>query len=280
MQNLATRLTSIERRLATRTIEPRLIYEDPVTFARQKLGFKPDAWQAHVLESQHTRLLMNICRQAGKSTVSAILALHRALYVPRSLILLVSPSLRQSSELFRKGQDFLFALPVRPVLTEENRLSLQLRNGSRIVSLPAKEATVRGFSSVSLVIEDEAARVSDDLHMTIRPMLAVSRGRHILMSTPFGKRGHFYDAWEHGGADWERVKITAGECPRIPRDFLAEEKRSMPALWFDSEYRCEFVDTPDVVFSQEDIMRALDADVPAFQPLPAPWEQNRNGARL
>lgn len=257
-----------------------MLYQDPVYFAKHRLGFSPDDWQEGVLTSQSKRLLLNCCRQSGKSTTTAVLALHQALFVPRSLILLVSPSLRQSSELFRKVGDFLTVLPVRPALVEDNKLSLQLRNGSRIVSLPSKEETIRGFSGASLIIEDESARVSDDIFYALRPMLAVSNGRHILMSTPWGRRGHFFEAWENGGADWERIRITADDCPRIPRAFLAEERRNMPAMWYASEYNCEFVDTPDHVFSQEDIMRALDANVTAFQPPPAAWDKNGNGARI
>ena len=36
------------------------------------------------------------------------------------------------------------------------------------------------------------------------PMLAVSGGATWLLSTPNGARGFFWEAWEHGGPDWER----------------------------------------------------------------------------
>ncbi len=41
---------------------------------------------------------------------------------------------------------------------------------------------------------DEAARVSDELYRAVRPMLATSGGRIVLLSTPFGKRGFFFRA--------------------------------------------------------------------------------------
>jgi hypothetical protein len=53
------------------------------------------------------------------------------------------------------------------------------------VGLPGTEATIRGFSAVSLLLVDEAARCSDELYLAIRPMLAVSDGTLWLMSTPF-----------------------------------------------------------------------------------------------
>jgi hypothetical protein len=233
---------------------------DPVRFAHA-LGFEPDAWQAGVLRSQSKRLLLLCSRQTGKSTVSALLALHRALYYPGSLILLVSPSLRQSGELFRKVSEWLTRLDVTPRLTEDNRLSLTLAGGSRVVSLPSSEATIRGFSGASLIIEDEAARVPDDLYRAVRPMLAVSGGRLILLSTPFGKRGHFFDEWTNGGASWERVSVTATECPRISADFLAEERASLGEWWYRQEYECAFVETSDQVFSYDLVMGAITADV-------------------
>lgn len=267
MATLAARIQRTEQRLAKRKAEPVMLYVDPVYFARHKLGFRPDAWQARILQSESKRLLLNCCRQSGKSTTTAILSLHQSLYFPGSLVLLISPSLRQSAELFRKVLDHLAALPVRPSLTEDNKLSLRLKNGSRIVSLPSSEATVRGFSAVSLLIEDESARVPDSLHLACKPMLATSNGRMILMSTPWGRRGHFFEAWENGGPSWERVRVTARDCPRIPATFLAGEEASMPAAWFRSEYCCAFTDNENSVFRSEDIAAALSGDVKPLWPV-------------
>src|SRR5262245_29028072 len=133
---------------------------DPVEFSRY-VGIEPDPWQAEVLRYDGRRLLLNCSRQSGKSTTTAIKALHTALYKPKSLILLVSPGLRQSQELFRKVKDAFNTMVDRPGLIEDNKLSLTLVNNSRIVSLPGDQSTVRGYSGVSLILEDEAAQVKD-----------------------------------------------------------------------------------------------------------------------
>ncbi|MDA2918728.1 terminase family protein [Desulfobacterota bacterium AH_259_B03_O07] len=237
---------------------------DPVAFAKE-LGFNPDSWQAKVLMWFGNRILLNCSRQTGKSTTAAILALHKAIYKPDSLILLVSPSLRQSSELFRKVTDLLNRLTVRPRKVEDNRLSCTFENKSRIVSLPSSEATIRGFSGANLIIEDESSRVPDELYRAIRPMLAVSGGELILMSTPFGKRGHFFEEWDKG-ENWEKVKITAYECPRISEEFLEEERASLGDWWYRQEYECEFVEPVDSVFGYELVMGMLSRDVkPLFE---------------
>src|SRR4029434_3443645 len=98
--------------------------------------------------------------------------------------------------------------------TAESALRLELANGSRIISLPGDEGTIRGFSGVAMLIIDEAALVADSLYYSVRPMLAVSRGRLVALSTPFGKRGWFHDEW-HGAGAWQRLKVTAQDCPRI-----------------------------------------------------------------
>ncbi|MBA3247308.1 MAG: hypothetical protein H0T63_04410 [Pyrinomonadaceae bacterium] len=224
-------------------------------------GLTLDAWQRDVLESSARQIILLVTRQGGKSTVSSIRALHRALYTPASLVLLLAPSYRQSKELFRKVKDALAALPFCGPLLSESALELEFTNLSRIVALPGKEATIRGFSGVSLLIVDEASRVPDELYQAVRPMLAVSAGRIVLLSTPFGARGFFHQEWTAGGADWQRTKVTADQCPRILRVWLEQERRAIPDNVFRSEYLCEFTDTLDSVFSYDDIQRALDDDI-------------------
>jgi hypothetical protein len=129
------------------------------------------------------------------------------------------------------------------------------------VSLPSTEATIRGFSGANLIVEDEAARVSDELYYAVRPMLAVSGGRLILMSTPFGKRGHFHHEWTEGGEAWERIEIKATDCPRISPAFLAEERASLGDWWYRQEYDCQFVETIDQIFSYDLIIAAISSDV-------------------
>jgi hypothetical protein len=225
-------------------------------------GLVPDKWQKSVLRSSAAHVLLLCSRQAGKSTVAAALALRSALLTPRALVLLLSPTLRQSGELFRDKVLALWGALGSPLrIRKPTQLELALSNGSRIVSLPESEEGIRGFSGVNLLIIDEASRVSDALYRAVRPMLAVSRGRLVGLSTPFGKRGFFYEAWA-GPAAWERVSITADQVPRITSEFLQEERLALGERWYRQEYHCSFEDAVGAVFSQADIDAAFVADVP------------------
>jgi hypothetical protein len=230
-------------------------------WAQEALGFEPDAIQAQVLSSVSERGLLNCTRQWGKSTVTAAKAVHQAWSKPESLTLVVSPSARQSGEFLRKASAFTRRLKVKPKGDGDNEISLAFPNGSRIVGLPGSEATVRGFSAVSLMLVDEAARVTDELYLAIRPMLAVSSGALWLMSTPFGKRGFFYEAWENGGEEWERIRVRADQCPRISPKFLEEERSTMGDRWFRQEYECQFEDEVSGVFARDLVVQAITDEV-------------------
>jgi len=230
----------------------------------QDVGLEPDPWQRQVLMSRAERLMLLCCRQSGKSTVTASLALNTALDQPGSLVLLLSPSLRQSGELFRKVVGFYEDLgrPVAPV--QETATTLQLKNDSRIVSLPGTPDTVRGYSGVRLLVIDEAAITSDELFAAVNPMLAVSRGRMVALSTPLGQRGWFYDAWEREDKLWQRIKVTAWDCPRISRRFLDEQRQILSERHFRQEYECSFEETVGQIFSTESINAAFDPEFAGF----------------
>ncbi len=232
---------------------------DPIAFS-VSIGITPDPWQAEVLRYEGRRLLLNCCRQSGKSTTTATKALHKAIYTPKSLILLISPSLRQSKELLIKVKDGYNAIHDPPKLLEDNALSITLANNSRIISLPGDQGTVRGYSGVSLILMDEASQVEDDLYKAILPMLMVSDGQLILMSTPFGKRGFFYEEWI-GENEWQRVKITGADCPRMDAEKLEKQKKSMGDMFFRQEYRCEFLDNTLQTFQSGLVEAAMDDSI-------------------
>jgi hypothetical protein len=234
---------------------------DTGEWMRTRLGFEADEAQMAVVRSEAKRGILNCTRQWGKSTIGAAKAVHRAYTRAESLVLVASPSERQSNELVRKAKGMLRKLGVRTHGDGSGRVSAVLPNGSRIVGLPEMEETIRGYSAVSLLLIDEAARVRDETYLALRPMLAVGRGDLWLMSTPWGKRGFFHEAWEHGGEQWFRMSVPGTECPRIPKDFLEEERMAMGAAWFEQEYMCGFVDNGMSVFGRDVVEAALDEGI-------------------
>jgi hypothetical protein len=234
-------------------------------FPESGLG-EADPWQRDLLRRRPRRTFMCCSRQSGKSTTAAAAALLCALTEAPALVLLVAPSLRQSAELQRKVADLWNGLgrPVPTVQPRDNALRLELANGSRVVSLPGTSDTTRGFSAAKLVILEECARIPDPVIFSLSPVLAVSRGRLIALTTPAGRRGWAFQEWQHGEG-WERVEVTADQVPRIPREWLESERRTIGDRWFEQEYMCCWQDTVGSLFRAEDVEAACDdAVLPLF----------------
>ncbi len=230
-----------------------------IDFVERRLGFFPDAQQSLLLTSGARRVIINCTRQWGKTTVSVAKAVHRAYTVPKTLIVVASPGDRQSGEWMQRASDMLARLDMVPRGDGRNRISLMLPSGSRIVGLPHVEAKVRGFSALSILIVDEAARVSDDMYYkSLRPMLSVGNGDIWMMSTPFGKRGFFYDTWVNNDPAWLKVSVPATDCPRISQEFLAEQRSVMTSDAFRQEHMCEFIGSGDALLDPAVIQAAFD----------------------
>lgn len=229
---------------------------DPVAFCRE--FFEPDAWQIEALLSTEDQVLMNCSRMAGKSEITSVIALFHAINNPGSLILCVSPSLRQSGELLKKIVNHYEQLK-RPLgATINSATTLQLSNHSRIVSLPASPDKIRGFSA-DLILCDEASRCVEALFVAIRPMRALG-GRLILLSSPAGKRGTFHREWTEG-IGWKKIKVTADQVPRISQSFLDSERRSLGERNFLQEFMCSFEENEAALLSYDIIQRAVRDDV-------------------
>lgn len=236
---------------------------DPVVFARTALNFDPEEWQADFLRSTHPRIIMNCPRGAGKSLLTAITALHHALFTQNAFVMLFSRSERQSMELFRKIIDFYKLLQFTP--TAESAHRLELANGSRILSLPSSVETVIGYHDVTLLVIDEAALCSEDLYFRARPMLNHRTGRLLILSTPFGRRNFFFREWE----DWEKnpdtiwhgITVSTSECPHMTAKFLAEERLKLGNRIYRREYECSFEDNEAAAIPYDIIERAFRDDV-------------------
>jgi hypothetical protein len=246
-----------------RAADPAQIFREGVRDADGN-ACEPAPWQEDVIRSEARRRLILVNRQGGKSTTVGAKCAHGMIYAP-GLYLIIAPTLRQSKLLFKKASSVYRRLQGVPRIARDTDTELELANGSLLVALPGdNDATIRGYSAPRAVYIDEAARVADSVYTALRPMLAASpSGQMIALTTPYGRRGWFYEAWEFGKG-WERTTITARDCPHITPEFLEEEREGMSEWQFRSEYLCEFTDTDEAFFSSELIDAMCDNTVEAW----------------
>ena len=224
---------------------------DPTLWLRDA-GFDPYPWQQRAMCSRSRRKAWNLHRQAAKTTTAGAKAIANASGNTGSLTICISPSQRQSSEWLRSTVGLYHRIPGLPPLVAESAHRVEFTGGSRILSLPSSEATIRGFAKCSLLILDECSRIPDDIIDAIAPALALATDNEVVaLSTPWGRRGKFFEWCERGEGAWEVETLTASESGIIDPEFLAEQRKAMGELLYSQEYECRFVDDGSQLFSTE-----------------------------
>ena len=226
--------------------------EDFIEFLGMELW--PYQWEGWDLIAGNSRTILCWNRQAGKDMLLSLYALYLSLTVPRTQVVCVSPSDRQSKLWMVKVQDFAFGKKeIQNLIVDKSKSEISFTNGSRLTSVPGgMEAaySIRGFSNVSLLIFNEAAYVNEDVFHGTTPFLAASgEAKIVLISTPFGTLGYYFRQWESDL--YAKSLVTADMCPHIRSEFLEDERKSMPALKYASEYECQFLSSQTAFFPTE-----------------------------
>ena len=263
------------RRLSKRDATRYNLHKNDLKRFAHYLGIeKLDDWQEKVLDSKSDRIILNCSRQSGKSTCTAIMAVHHAIFKPNSMVIVISRIEAQSLEVFKRMSNYYKEVSYAPHATEDTSHSLKLSNGSRIIALSGQQPdSLRGYAGVSLLIIDEASRVLEETYNVVRPTLAVSSGRVILLSTPHGRKGFFFESWMEATDQyrdnlegWESASVTADEIPRIKPSFLKQERKKYPEWFYRQEYMCEFQDNISNIFrSVHEAFEHVDADGEEWQ---------------
>lgn len=237
----------------------------PVQWAEREiepiLGIKLDSWQRAFLEDGSKRICLNCHRQSGKSLICAIKAIHKST-LPDQTIIIISPSQRQSSQLHHTIRKLLREMNITPKV--DNATSTELTNGSRIISLPGSPWTVRGYSA-DIVIVDEAAGVNDEVFAAVSPMLLTTNGTMVILSTPQGQKGFYWDAFNDREV-WNVHQITVSENPRMKTadkmEMLEKEKKSLGSRLYSQEYECQFLGEMEGGFFKPEWARYTEESAP------------------
>jgi phage FluMu gp28-like protein len=203
-------------------------------------------------------------RQVGKSFAAACEVTLDCMRHPGAMWIILSAGERQALEMMEKVKQWLKAWELvlewegleRDAAGEFKSAEARLKNGSRIIALPANADTARGYSA-NLVLDEFAfhrdpAAIWRAIFPTIsNPLKGALKVR--IMSTPNGQGGQgskFYDLWANGGAQWSRHKTTIEDAAANGLRVNIEQLReaSGDAEGFAQEYLCQFIDSSRVAF--------------------------------
>lgn len=208
---------------------------DPVVTFRQAFRLDALPWQCGYLREDRPTVVLK-GRQTGASTGAAGLAIHATVYASDVNAVIVSPSLKQSTEITTRARIGLRNLGVR--LTQDSTSMLRLANGSRILSLPGTARSVRGWTAALLIL-DEAAFIEPETFTAARALVATG-GRLVVQSTPAAEWGDFHELVMGDDPGWARFTVRSDEVPTISASFLEAERRAMSPDAYSTEYECAF----------------------------------------
>jgi hypothetical protein len=287
LRSIRRELDGLAARVRPRAVHRPLAIGDRATWIERLKGYRLDDWQSSLLASTSLRLALVCARQVGKSEAIGALAACLAVEKARQVIVIVAPTFRQSLNLFARVMTFLDAEP--RITCRERTFSRAVLEptGSVIMAVPGdKPDFLRGIAAVDAVLIDEAAYVRDAMLPAVLPMVATVGGRIVLLSSPAGCRGVLHAVWQEGGPEWERVRVTALDCPRIAPEFIEESRRRLGDTLFRQEMLAEFMMSGGGLFDPEALERMfaagpsdaallLDERTPA---LPSPGGSSVRGA--
>lgn len=246
------------QRLATK----KLTYEDELWFCPWKIMGTADPWQRSVLTDKKSNWKLCAARGSGKTAVSASKVFECSV-LDGGFSLIVSASGRQAGEFYREFYKCYTRHRGKVCGGDVRKTGADFDNGGRIVCLPNNEATVRTYHGVDLLVIDEAARVPDELRGAITASISISKGRTIILSTPWGQQGWFYREWMIDEPGWSRAEVPWWQCPRHTPQFIERERRTRGDLWVAQEYECKFL--PISSGSPFDLQRMAEMVDPALE---------------
>ena len=235
------------------------------------LGIRLYSWQRRLIDDCSRFRVVLKSRAVGGSFTIALEALTQSLLHDNSTALVVSYSLRQSVEVFRKMRSLVSSLRrvriseggavyVLDTVVRESGSYLELGNGSRVVSLPNNPDAIRGYRA-DFVYVDEAGMFRDDSGLKAAVMLttAARNGRVTLVSTPKGKRGWFYEAYKDAmeKGTWSLHRIHYSMAPHISREDVEALRKTLNPLEWAQEMELEFLDEENAAFPYEVILSCV-----------------------
>ena len=266
LKALRKKRNALRQRITQGKSQPSLP-KDAVEFVQTLFKFKPYEYQARLLQDDKKRIVVRWSRQAGKTTCIALRAIWFAITYPKTLTLIVAPSLRQSMIMRDRIQDFLMSMreDYRPELVEKlQRTVVRFRNGSRIVALPNSPQLLRGYTA-NQVIADEAGFFKDDqlvFYNVLYPMLSTTDGTLIASSTPWSKDSVFYRMCQ--AEEFSKHVTTCEDVVKsglIKQSFIDEMKQQLPFERFQREFMSEFVEDVDAWLTQDLIVQCIDSQL-------------------
>lgn len=191
-------------------------------------------------------------RQCGKSVLAEIL-LCEYLFKPKTYNAYISPTYQLGRKVYKEMTELLGQTNI---IKKANSTTLTIETvyGSTLQFFSAEAYTaIRGTTVSGILIIDEAAYIQDVLPNgenfwgnVVMPITKARKPLTVLISTPCGKQGFFYDFYlramnkENGIVQLTR---TIYDDSLVNEEEISEIRKNIPPKAFEQEFECKFLDS-------------------------------------
>lgn len=237
-------------------------------------------YQRKVYDDRSRFMAWLASRQIGKSFTGAAKAVSWAMTQPKTDVLIASPSERQSYEAVLKCKDWseAFSFAIAEQIDERDAPGALMKsstitypNKSRIIAVPGKPDTVRGYCAHTWLdefafFEDPAATWKALLPSISNPLKG--RKNAFITSTANGKSGRgarFYKMCTDTKSVWNVHKTTILQAAPLLGTDIEELKAAIDDddAWAQ-EFMCEFLDSSNVLLPYDVIALAESTEASVF----------------
>jgi hypothetical protein len=110
---------------------------------------------------------------------------------------------------------------------------------------------------MDLCLLDEAAQIEDGMVHALLPSAATRpASRLYALSTPHGRRGWFWNEWDHGEG-YARYEVAAKDVSRISAEFLSQQLATLGAYVFAQEYENVWCENEMTLISDDLVKAAM-----------------------
>ena len=197
-------------------------------------------------------------RQLGISTLVAGYSLWLMTFQKDKNILTLATTQATARNLVTKVQFMYDQLPkwLRMKSVEKNKLSLRLKNGSRIKAASSNSDAARS-EAVSLLVLDEAAFIDNiEETFTSAQQTLATGGQCIALSTPNGVGNWFHKTWARAQTkenSFLPIKLPWTVHPERNEAWREQQDADLGPRMAAQECDCDFLSSGDTVFEPEDM---------------------------
>lgn len=218
----------------------------PSEFAKFYFDFEPYPYQKEALDYSGKNEQFVWGRQTGKSTITSIKALYHALTNDNVTVLVLAPTQRQSSRLFKKTKNFITIssqklpqLKLTEMIERETQTLFEFSNGSELLSLPIGEdgANIRGFTAFRVIVDECGEIKKSDIWSSINPMTMTTGGGQTLIGTFRGTDNRFYDIYKDPKRfGFKTFRATSFDNPNADKSQINQDRETMSLAMWNQEY--------------------------------------------